>query len=330
VRYLGSKASTLPALERIMADRVSVPGTLCDPFGGIGVVGAHFRSRGWRVHSCDLLHCAHYFQVARLMLDAPPFPRTLQEISGTRSPDDFVNYLNSLPPIKSWVYSEFAIHRQFFTPTNAMSIDAVRQALAQLRTSGVLGDIGNAYYHACLIDAMDRVANTAGTYYAHLKHWSRKSVKPFSVRLIQPVTGPRGQSRVGCASELVRERYWDVLYLDPPYNDRDYAAYYHLPETVATGRVPQPQGKSGVDAALRPTSAFAAPRHAIDAMRELLSTARFRLLILHYSEHGLIPIDWLNKELARYGAVKEHAIEALGYSNKGSRRVQHTLYVVSS
>lgn len=330
VRYLGSKASALPALERLLNDRITSPGTLCDPFGGVGVVGAHFRALGWTVHSSDLLHCAHHFQVARLMVDNSPLPNAVRQITGTRSAEEFIAYLNALDPIQSWVHEEFSLRRKYFTESNATKIDAVRNELRRLTNSGALTISAAAYYSACLIDSVDKVANTAGTYYAHLKAWTPKALHPFSIRLLEPVRGPRGNSAVGEATQLVKQRHWDILYLDPPYNRRDYAAYYHLPETLATGRQPLPQGRSGVDAAPRPYSPFSSPRNATSAMQLLLTAARFRLLILHYSDNGLIPPAWLRDNLCLYGKVEEYVIEATGYSSTGHRDVKHRLYVVQS
>ena len=330
MRYLGSKASTLPAIERLLADRTPGPGTLCDPFGGVGVVGAHFRALGWTVYSCDLLHCAHHFQVARLELDEPPISGTLTAATGARSAEEFVNYLNALPPVRSWVYREFSLQRQYFTPTNATRIDAVRTELARLQGTGALVGRAKAYYSACLIDAADRVANTAGTYYAYLKDWNRKALGQFAVDLIKPAQGPRGQSSISDATTLVPTKKWDLLYLDPPYNDRDYAGYYHFPETLASGRDPLPTGRSGVDSSPRPRSEFSSPRSAVPAMQALLHAARFATLLLHYSDDGLIPAEWLRPRLNELGSVEEHVIDATGYSTGGTRGVKHRLYLVQS
>lgn len=328
MRYLGSKASTLSALQSLVAENVDKPGTFCDPFGGVAVVGAHFRKLGWTVYSCDLLHCAHHFQVARIMLDEPPITDDITRETGARTPQEFVEYLESLEPVSSWVHREFALRRGFFTVENAMRIDAARIELERLRSTDVMRGATAAYYSACLVDAVDYVANTAGTYYAYLKGWNRKALRKFTLRLIEPASGPVGWTGLADANWLVRQRHWDVLYLDPPHNDRDYAAYYHLPETLATGRQPSPRGRSGVDAAPRPRSAFASPRTAADAIENLLSVAQFKILLLHYTDTGLISPDQLRRELGRYGQINEYVISAVGYGTKGSRIVNHRLYLV--
>ena len=328
MRYLGSKASTIAPLAEIVS-AITRSGTFCDPFGGVGVVGAHFRSKGFEVHSGDLLQCAYHFQVARIELDQPPFSSTLRSETRTNTPAEFLQYVEGQPRVKSWVYREFSERRHYFTPENAILIDTARRTLARLRRNGALDTQAFAYYNACLVNSADRVANTAGTYYAYLKSWNRKSVKQFKLELIPIPKGPQGRSTRGDASHLVDGQAWDILYLDPPYNDRDYAAYYHLPETLATGRRPRPTGVSGVDAATRPATAFRSKKTAANALTRLLERATFQSLVVHYSDDGLICSDDMRNILSAHGMIEEHVLNATGYSNSGTRAVTHRIYVVT-
>jgi adenine-specific DNA methylase len=101
-----------------------------------------------------------------------------------------------------------------------------------------------------------------------------------------------------------------------------------LPETLATGRRPRPTGLSGVDAAARPVSAFTRPGRAADAMADLISEARCNLMIVHYSDDGLIPPGRLRSLLRSVGRVKELTIAALGYGTAQKRLTAHRLYVI--
>jgi adenine-specific DNA-methyltransferase len=88
---------------------------------------------------------------------------------------------------------------------------------------------------------MDSVANTAGTYYAYIKTMSRKATKPFIFHLIAPTQGNLFCNSLLCdANLLVKELSSDILYLDPPYNERNYQRYYHLPENIARRCIPKP------------------------------------------------------------------------------------------
>lgn len=329
MRYIGSKTSTLPALEHFVLARVRA-GSFCDPFGGIGTVASTFKRAGFVVHTGDLLTFALCFQTARVVLNKPPEPtaRMRAELGLTASAE-VIAELQRTKPVRSWMYREFSLRRSYFTPQNAAAIDGVRRRIQSWWREGLTDPSLDLYLRACLIDAVDRVANTAGTYYAHLKGWTRKALDAFRLRAIDPVPGVRGCSAtLGDAEELVASRHFDVLYLDPPYNSRDYAGYYHLPETLATGRRPKPMGLSGVDAAPRPASAFTRPGHAEEAMARLIAAARCSVLVVHYSNDGLIPPHRLRSMLRTLGPVQEKTIAALGYGTAQKRLTSHRLYLV--
>jgi adenine-specific DNA-methyltransferase len=253
----------------------------------------------------------------------------MRDALGISTAEEMFSLLRDAGPVRSWVHREFSVRRQYFTATNAMAIDGARREIERWHRQGLTTEATDLYLRACLIDAADRVANTAGTYYAHLKHWTPKALKQFELRPIQPVTGPSGcKAYVADVADLVGSRHFDVLYLDPPYNARDYAGYYHLPETIATGRRPRARGVSGIDAAPRPISAFTRPRLAETAMEELIELASCRLMVVHYSDEGLIPPGRLRSLLKSYGSIEEHVIEALGYGTSQQRLVRHRIYLV--
>lgn len=328
MRYLGSKASVL----RWVADLVppATPGAIfADPFGGIGVVGAHFRALGFEVHSGDILKCAHAFQTAKLAFTEAPLPQTLADHLAVSTVDEFLEHLNALRPVNSWVVREFSDRRQYFTRENASRIDAVRRELWRLNRAGILTGAEFKYFIASFISSVDLVANTAGTYYAHLKSWDRKAQRSFLLKAIEVPAGPLGRAHLADAADLAGAKTYDVLYLDPPYNSRDYAGYYHLPETFAAGRRPRPKGKSGVDQAPRPVSTFTRPNTAKESVQHLLGAARFKRLIFHYSDSGLVNRNHIRMVLGQHGEVTEHIIRATGYSSSGSRETTHRLYMVT-
>jgi adenine-specific DNA-methyltransferase len=327
MRYFGSKASTLEGIERLVRTRVP-RGTFCDPFGGIATVGAHFKSLGYQVFSGDMLRFAHYFQIARIEYScAPSFQRLLEAI-GMETPADVASYLNALTPRCRWFVREYALRRRFFTLPNAAQIDAIWRQIVIWRKSSLISHHEAAFLLASLINSADMVANTAGTYYAFLKKWHRKAVKDFRFDLLLPTRGLKGHSFFGDAIDLVRLREYDVLYLDPPYNDRCYAGYYHLPETLASGRWRHVHGKSGVPTR-SPRSDFSSPIHAADALHELLESARFKLLVFHYSDSGIIAPQVVRNILRKYGRYQSFKLNATGYTTDSVHRdITHRVYVV--
>jgi adenine-specific DNA-methyltransferase len=182
---------------------------------------------------------------------------------------------------------------------------------------------------ACLINSADRVANTAGTYYAYLKHQHRKAKKKFELAPIRPAPGKPGTSFLGDALNLVASREFDVVYLDPPYNERNYAGYYHLPELMASSaHWRRLRGLSGVSGS-GIHSAFNNRSTAADALHELVKAARCRVLVFHYSDNGLITPRQVRRILASRGTVTSRRLTSIGYTTTAiHREVTHRVYLV--
>jgi adenine-specific DNA-methyltransferase len=247
-----------------------------------------------------------------------------------RSPADDASYLNALTPRRGWFVREYALRRRFFTVPNAAQIDAIWRQIAIWQKRSIISHHEAAFLFASLINSADIVANTAGTYYAYLKKWHRKAVKDFHFDLLVPTQGLEGHSFFGDAIDLVRQREYDVLYLDPPYNDRCYAGYYHLPETLASGRWRRVHGKSGVPKS-SPPSDFNRPIRAADALHELLESARFKLLVFHYSDSGIIAPQAVRNILRKYGRYQSFKLKATGYTTESiHREITHRVYVIDN
>lgn len=130
------------------------------------------------------------------------------------------------------------------------------------------------------------------------------------------------------ATELVKKRDFDILYLDPPYNDRCYAGYYHLPETIALQATPNIHGKSEIPRR-RTVSSFNRKDAALAEMKTLLKGASFRVLAFHYSDDGLIPKREIRQLLKSYGKLSEMVLSVRGYTTEKKRRTIHQrLYIV--
>ncbi len=329
MRYFGSKSSTVERIYQLVAERIP-SGLFCDPFGGIGIVGAFFKRKGYTIWCGDILTSAHYFQIARVERNRLPSFKRLREVLNFVSSDDIVQNLNSGQGRDGWLVQEYSEKRRFFTRPNALRINACRLRINRWWKEGLLSRSEYAVLLASLINSMDKVANTAGTYYAYLKKWYRKALLPFRFELLLPTSGsPECRSFLEQAKDLVGRSKFDILYLDPPYNQRSYSRYYHLPETIARAEAPRVYGKAGMPGSVRPSSAFNKPAMARQALEALLSNARFRLLVFHYSDDGLISREEILVLLSEYGKPNEYMLDSIGYTTKKIRRnIKHRLFVV--
>lgn len=328
MRYLGSKAAITTSILDVIGAQ---PGErFCDPFAGIGTVASAAKRRGLHVTCGDLLTFPHYFQIARVCHARTPTFQRLRAARGFSTPAECIAHLSG-PAVRreGWLYRHYATRRRFFTRANARQIDGAWEEIRVWDKAGLLSERERAFLLASLIESADRVANTAGTYYAFLKSWTAKARRPFDLRPVAPTPGPRARAVLGEAAD-VAERYGSgILYLDPPHNDRCYARYYHLPETLARLETPRLHGACGMPLTPRPASRFTSPRQARAALAELLERSSASTIVFHYTHLGIIDLADAWSLLAGLGKVSHHTLVAPGYTTRASeRRVTHTLLMM--
>lgn len=324
MRYFGSKASVTDQVVDLIRSLGSFS-SACDPFGGLGTVAAALRRHGYRVVTGDQLMFAHLFQTARLELSAqPPFKSLVRRLDGQA----VTAHLDSLPGEHGWLTQTYAVERSFFTVENAEKVEAIWKTILGWRREGLTESREHALLMASLIDSADAVANTAGTYHAYLKQFAPRTRKPIRFRLLDVDAGPRGNALLGDAGRTARTAGADLLYLDPPYNRRNYGGYYHLPETLARGRELSVRGVAGLPNRAFPRSDFYVKARAESALRRLVQKAPWRALVLHYSDQGLVPAEAIRRILHPLGQVKEQIVMAQGFSTVGSRSTPHRIYTV--
>lgn len=131
-------------------------------------------------------------------------------------------------------------NRRFLSPENASALD---RAMARVRAwyrEGAIDENSRCILTACILDAVERVANIQGTYHDFPRDfYDPRALKAISARLPDPkvlLTGP-ASDRIGKAMDSLEfiktVPNHSVLYLDPPYNFRQYTSYYFLPNLIA-------------------------------------------------------------------------------------------------
>jgi adenine-specific DNA-methyltransferase len=151
-----------------------------------------------------------------------------------------------------------------------------------------------------LIEGADRVANTAGVYAAFIKKWQSNARRAFEMVPVHPVaSSPPSRAVLGDAESVAGTlRGVDLLYIDPPYNTRQYSGYYHVPELLARGwfdEAPVLRGKTGL--LLSDGQRSDSRRRAPGALRELLSATDARHVLVSYNSEGLISSRELRETL---------------------------------
>lgn len=334
MRYIGSKAETVDWLGGLVSQHMPKASSLCDPFAGACSVSFYFKRRGFRIRTGDALRLSYAAQVAKILLNRAPQFRGASDLVPTQPGQlryhSILHWLNGSRRTRGYFFQNFseAGGRAFFSDQNAMKIDGVRSRIKQLAKNHLVTPSEHALLLYNLLEATDRVANTAGTFYAHLRSFTRRANDDLR---LTPVTFHDNQAENECMQSDARataECDHDILYLDPPYNRRDYASYYHLTETIAVGDDPVPSGASGVPSIRRyPPSDFAMT-HAATALTDLLRRSNSRHIIVQYADDGLIGHEQMMDTLAAIAPVSFAELPVRKYATNKTRtgRVIHRVY----
>lgn len=327
MRYIGNKTKLLDFIGRTLTRRGIRSGTAVDPFCGTVSVARFLKRRGFRVLASDVMEYAWVFARATVQIaEIPRFPRLRPELNlRSDSMSAVLSWLNRLPGRPGFIHEQYtpggteggAHGRMFFTPANGARIDAVRTALHDWRQSGLVDDDGFHVLLAALIEAADRVANTTGVYAAYVKTWQPNALRELELRAPPIVRGGGCRAARADALEIVTgEDGFDLLYLDPPYNARQYPGYYHVPEVIATGwfdNVPKTRGKTGLIDDREKRSEWSRRGACEAAFEGLVAAGRWRRLVMSYNAEGIIPEATIERVLREHGRRATYRRYRRGY-----------------
>lgn len=315
MRYIGNKTRLLSFIRGTLRRRGIGPGVALDPFCGTASVARALKRWGFAVTASDIMRYGYVFARAHVAVAAEPDFAPLARALGLRGARlrDVLHHLERLPVHPSFIHEHYTPGggegarwgRMYFTPANAARIDTVRHALHEWRAQALLDDDGHDVLLAALIEAADRVANTTGVYAAFVKSWQPNALRPLHLRPPPVVRGNHAVARQQDALELVaRAGAFDLLYLDPPYNARQYPAYYHIPELIALGWFDGPvrtRGKTGLIADEDKRSDWSRSRRCEVAFERLIAHADCRHVVMSYNAEGIIPERTIERVLRAFG-----------------------------
>lgn len=320
MRYIGNKTRLLGFIRSVLRDRGIGHGIAIDPFSGTASVASALKRWGFRVVAGDLMECAYVFGRAYVQAAAEPrFDDLAAELDGfPPTLAGVIALLNRLPPDAGFIHEHFTLdgeagrqnERMYFTPTNAARIDAIRSTIERWRREGRVDDDGFFLLLASLLHAADRVANTAGVYAACIKSWQPNARRTLQLRKPRVVPGEDSCAvRIDAQELLENHEPFELLYLDPPYNTRQYPAYYHIPELIAMGWFDGPvvlRGKTGLLLDADKRSAWSRQKDCEEAFERLVATARCKHIVMSYNAEGIIPETTIARVLRSYGRASTY------------------------
>lgn len=315
MNYIGSKYTLLSFIDETISNLLEHNEkkdiTLCDIFSGTGVVGEHFKNKGFNIISNDIQFFS--FVTSKVLIENND-SYSFNELKKNGIDDPFF-YLNNINGRAGFIYKNYSFggtknkefQRMYFTDENAKKIDAIRMKIRYWRNHALINN--NEYYYliASLVESSDKVANTASVYEAFLKKIKTSASKALELKPL-PINVHNGNNFYFATNEdseeLINHIKGDILYLDPPYNSRKYDTNYHILETIALYDAPKIKGKTGVRSELCKRSKFCIKNKAAEALENLISKAKFKYIVLSYNDEGIITLDEIQKIFSKYGEYR--------------------------
>jgi len=318
LNYIGSKYRLLPFIEKSISEFVG--GALydlvfCDLFAGTGAVGRYFKTKCKSFIANDLEYYSYVLN--------RNYVGNYTELDAEKWLDE----LSNLQGVEGFIYQNYCKEghgeRNYFKDSNGKKIDAIRQQIEKWKSSGEISDDLYFFLLATLLESADKVANTASVYGAYLKHIKKTANKELA---ILPATYNHTVSAHSVyqsdANELIKEINGDILYLDPPYNARQYGSNYHMLNTIAQYNTFEPKGVTGLPDYNR--SAYCSKVSVKQSFEELIAKAQFKYVFLSYNNEGLMSHDEILEILSRYGKVELRTQEYQRFKADKTENRNHT------
>ncbi|OOB78153.1 MAG: modification methylase [Epulopiscium sp. Nele67-Bin002] len=297
LNYIGSKYSLLDFLLNTIEGVTNIKeGTnlvFADLFAGTGVVGSAFKKKGYKVIANDIQYYSYVVNKHNIE-------------NNYKMDNSIVDYLNSLEGTEGFIFINYCAGsgsgRNYFTDYNGKKCDAIRNELEKLHIDKKISESQYYYYLASLINSMDKLANTASVYGAFLKHIKKSAQKELILELLPIIEGnPAGKVYNENINNLISEIAGDILYLDPPYNARQYCANYHVLETISRYDNPIVKGKTGLRNYDSQKSLYCSKRTVAQTFEDLISQANFKYVFVSYNNEGLMSLNTIKEIMCKYG-----------------------------
>lgn len=224
-RYTGSKYKLSNWIKELIINNC-YGNSFCDLFAGTGIISYSMLKQYKTIHLNDILFSNELIYKAffyNAKYDTNKLIYTKNYFNNIEINDD--NYISN------------NFGNKFFSVNDSRKIGYIREYLEINRN-----DFSDKEYYillASLMYSFDKIANTVGHYDAYIKN---KEIKDkFEFNLITPYNTSMNNIIISrkYANELVTTLNEDIVYIDPPYNSRQYSRFYHILENITIWKKPE-------------------------------------------------------------------------------------------
>ena len=308
-RYLGNKYKLLDFIRNTVSTECNGINTVADIFAGTGSVASAFADK--KLITNDFLYFNYVCHVAWFgseRYDEGKIERLIQY------------YNEVIPTEENYMSEHFA--DTFFSLEDCRKIGFIREDIEARYGENEINARERAILITSLLYAMDKIANTCGHYDAYIKGATYDKHLELSVPLASNDNNENNQCYNEDANCLVERIEADLVYIDPPYNSRQYCDAYHLLENVARWEKPAVSGVALKMDRSKLKSDYCTS-NATTAFEDLISKIKAKYILLSYNNmaekgnsrsNAKISDEDIMRILSRKGKVKVFSEEYKAFS----------------
>lgn len=266
-RYLGAKGRLLGFISKIVKDNTKGVNSVADIFAGTGSVANLFFKDGKSVIVNDILDSNLIIYNTFFGTDTVNNDLLKQKL----------HEMNNIELKENYVSLNYG--GKYFSMDNAKKIGEAREYIEHLTD---INEREKSILITSLIYAMDKVANTVGHYDAYRRIMD--SLNPIKFRMPDyNVSSNKSTIFHEDANELVKKIYADLVYIDTPYNSRQYGDVYHVLENITDWKKPKLYGVAMKPKDRSKTKSLYSTSKAPEAFDNLISNINSKYILVSYN-----------------------------------------------
>ena len=272
-RYLGNKYKLTPFIRSVVDQNCRDVRSVFDAFAGTGSVAHAFRDKLLYVN--DLMYSNY---LAALSWFSPQSIRVdyLHQL---------VDFYNQVDVRRERNYMSDNFSNTYFSDLVCRRIGFIRDDIQARYDNHEVNERERAIIITSLTYAMDRIANTCGHYDSFIQGTSFNNDLVLRLPDLSYTLNPGNHCFNMDANQLVGQIDCDLMYLDPPYNSRQYCDAYHLLENIALWEKPAVVGVARKMDRTSMKSEYCRAT-ASDMLEDLVRRANCRYIALSYNNNG--------------------------------------------
>ena len=271
-RYLGNKYKLLDFIKKVVDENCKNVSTFADIFAGTGSVSSAFIDK--KLITNDIMYFNYLCHVAWFSPEKYSQEKIINII-------DLYNHTN----VDEDNYVSINFGDTYFSKQDCRKIGYIREDIETLYKEGNINFREKAILITSLLYAMDKIANTCGHYDAYIRNGKFEKKLELSVPLASNENNDNNQCFNMDSNELVKNIEADLVYIDPPYNSRQYCDAYHLLENIAKWEKPEVYGVAKKMDRTNLKSEYCTS-NATQAFADLIKNIKAKYILLSYNNMG--------------------------------------------